>query len=120
MGFLSLLWRHRVTLIVSAVLAAIVGVFFGLTGSTTLTSSAQLLLPAADPVSATSGNSTNKPDNSLVGIQVSAYANTTLGDDVRRALGNDAAKLGSFSATRQRDPLFWKVSAEADIGPIAK
>ena len=55
MGFLSLLWRHRVTLVISAVLAAVVGLFFGLTGPIAFTSNGQLLLPATDPVAAQTG-----------------------------------------------------------------
>jgi hypothetical protein len=118
MGFLSLLWRHRVTLVVSAVMAAVVGLFFGLTGPIRFTSNGQLLLPASDPVQANGGAS--KPDNSLVGIQVKTYADNGLSDDVRRQLGADARQLDSFHATRQRDPLFYKISAEAQHGPVAK
>jgi hypothetical protein len=118
MGFLSLLWRHRVTLVISAVLAAVVGLFFGLTGPIAFTSNGQLLLPATDPVAASAN--AGKPDNSLVGIQVKAYADKSLSDDVRRGLGAEATLLSSFRATRQRDPLFYKLTAEADRGPVAK
>jgi hypothetical protein len=120
MGFLSLLWRHRVTLVVSAVLAAVVGVIFGLTGPITFTSNGQLLLPAVDPVTSQGSGAGTKPDNSLVGIQVKTYADHDLSDDVRRAIGKDAALLNSFSAKRQRDPIFYRLSADADRGPVAK
>jgi hypothetical protein len=120
MGFFSLLWRNRGILVVSAVLASVVGVFFGLTGPITFNSNGQLLLPATDPVAATNGGSSGRADNSLVGIQVKAYADKGLGDDVRRALGKDAPLLVGFSANRQRDPIFYKLTAEADRGPVAK
>jgi hypothetical protein len=120
MGFLSLLWRHRVTLVISAVLAAVVGLFFGLTGPITFTSNGQLLLPATDPVAAQGGGNAGKPDSSLVGIQVKTYADRELSDEVRKALGGDAALLNSFTARRQRDPIFYKLTADADRGPVAR
>ncbi|HZN14408.1 MAG TPA: hypothetical protein VFB78_09095 [Acidimicrobiales bacterium] len=101
-------------------MASVVGVYFGLTGPVTFNSNGQLLLPATDPVAATSGGNSGKADNSLVGIQVKAYADKDLSDDVRRTLGKDAALLVSFRATRQRDPIFYKLAAEADRGPVAK
>jgi hypothetical protein len=119
LGFLSLLWRQRAVIVVSAVFAAVIGVVFGLTGPITLTSNGQLLLPATDPVNA-QGPTATKPENSLVGIQLKTYAGTTLPDDVRRQLKGDAALLDSFSATRQRDPIFYRVSASAKKGRVAK
>jgi hypothetical protein len=104
------------TLVVSAVAAAVVGLFFGLTGPITFTSGGQLLLPAADPVAAQGG----KPASSLVGIQTKTYADRDLSDDVRKELGPDARLLNSVRATRQRDPIFYKISAEADKGPVAR
>jgi hypothetical protein len=108
-------------LVVSGVLAAVVGLYFGLTGPITFNSNGQLLLPATDPVAAQANGSAGKADNSLVGIQVKAYADKELEGDVRRAIGQDASSmLNSFTAIRQRDPIFYKLSADADRGPVAK
>ncbi|MBA3653831.1 MAG: hypothetical protein H0W70_06510 [Actinobacteria bacterium] len=120
MGFLSLLWRHRVTLVISAVLAAVVGLFFGLTGPITFTSTGQLLLPATDPVAAGGGGNAGKPDASLVGIQVKTYSDKDLSGEVRRALGQDAPLLNSIRAVRLRDPVFYRLTAEAKRGPVAR
>lgn len=103
----------------SAVCAAIIGVIFGFTGPITLTSTGQLLLPASDPVNS-QGAAATKPENSLVGNQLKQYASTTLGDDVKRALKGDAAQLDSFSATRSRDPIYYRISASAQKGRVAK
>lgn len=103
----------------SAVFAAVIGVIFGLTGPITLTSTGQLLLAASDPVNS-QGATATKPENSLVGNQLKTYAGSALGDDVRRALKSDAAMLDSFSATRQRDPIYYRVSASAKKGRVAK
>jgi hypothetical protein len=103
----------------SAVFAALVGVFFGLTGPVTLTSNGQLLLPASDPVNA-QGPTASKPESSLIGIQLKTYAGGDLKDDVRRQLKEDAALLDSFSAVRQRDPIFYRISASAKKGRVAK
>jgi hypothetical protein len=55
-----------------------------------------------------------------VGIKVKSYADKELEGDVRKALGANGALLDSFSATRQRDPIFYRINATAAKGPIAR
>lgn len=112
---LRALWDNRRTLLISALVAAVVAVPLSFLRPPVYTSSAQVLIPARDPVV---GND-SKAGTSVVAIKLDQYASNQFPDDVRERLGEDASRLRSVRAVRERNPIFYRLTSTAETPAFA-
>src|SRR4051812_22833540 len=117
MALLRILWSHRRVVLVSAVLAVVVAVPFGLLRPPSYTSTTQLVLPPRDPVARTTG----KGDTSVVLARLQYYSDNNLSPDVAKRLGNErAGALQSVTGTKGANSAFYTVTAAASNTPVAR
>jgi uncharacterized protein involved in exopolysaccharide biosynthesis len=88
---LTLLWKHRLVLLLSLIVSAAVATPFALRSQATYTSTAALFLPSADPVAGIVSTT------SALSAELQGYAAQELREDVRTDAGADAGKIVSLS-----------------------
>jgi len=114
-GILAIVKRRRFLLALVVVVSVLAALPFALSVPAQYQSSAQVLIPASDPVSM----GTN--DVSRVSLQLAAYATAGLPQDVSRSVGDRAASgLRSVTAVQLRDQDLWLVTALADSPATAQ
>lgn len=115
-ALLKELWAKRLTLLVCAIASALVAIPISLTQAPSFTSTSQILIPAKDPVA---GNE-SRAGTSVVALRLVQYASLDLPGVVRTKLGNDASKLSSLKAVRERNPIFFRLTSVARTPTLAK
>lgn len=79
------------------------------------TSTAQVLIPARDPVM---GND-SRAGTSVVALRIADYASRQITHDVRQALNEDASILISLRVSRERNPIFFRLTSTARSARLA-
>lgn len=114
MRVLTLLWKHRLVLLLSLIVSAAVATPFALRSQATYTSTAALFLPSADPVAGIVSST------SALSAELQGYAAQELREDVRTDAGADAGKIVSLSAeVDQNDDDIYTLTARAQTAAMA-
>ena len=114
LGILATVKKRRLILALVVVISVVVALPFALSVPPQYQSSAQVLIPASDPISM-SGNAVSR-----VYLELAAYANAGLSQDVRASLGDQAAGLRSIDAVPLRDQDTWLVTGLAASPAVAQ
>ncbi|CAN5583084.1 hypothetical protein BH18ACT16_BH18ACT16_02500 [soil metagenome] len=111
---LTLLWKHRLVLLLSLIVSAAVATPFALQSQATYTSTAALFLPSSDPVSGIVSST------SALSLELQGYAAQELREDVRSDAGTDAGKIVSVSAeVDQNENDIYRLTAQAQTAAMA-
>ena len=111
---LTLLWKHRLVLLLSLIVSAAVATPFALRSQATYTSTAALFLPSADPVAGIVSST------SALSLELEGYAAQELREDVRSDAGTDAGKIVSVSAeVDQNENDIYRLTAQAQTAAMA-
>lgn len=114
MRVLTLLWKHRLVLLLSLIVSAAVATPFALRSQATYTSTAALFLPSADPVAGIVSST------SALSLELEGYAAQELREDVRTEAGTDAGKIVSLSAeVDQNENDIYRLTAQAQTAAMA-
>lgn len=113
-GILATVKKRRLILFLVVVISVIAALPFALSVPPQYQSSAQVLIPASDPISM-GGNSVSR-----VSLELAAYASSDLEQDVRASLGDQAAGLHSMTAVPLRDQDTWLVTALGNSPSVAQ
>lgn len=114
MRFMTLVWKHRLVLLLSIVVSLAVVVPIASIAPVTYTSVGDFLIPTTDPLT---GDLT---DTSPLGLAIDDYARESLAEDVRVKLGTGSEQLISLAATREDDEdETYNLVAEADSPAVA-
>ena len=114
MRILTLLWKHRLVLLLSLIVSAVVATPFALRSQATYTSTAALFLPSADPVASIVSTT------SALSAELQGYAAQELREDVRPDAGADAGKIVSLSAeVDQNNDDIYTLTARAQTAAMA-
>jgi len=107
-NFLPLLWSHRRALVLSAVVALLVAVPFGLLTPASYTSTSTVLFPTTEPGAA------NGHGETVLSLRLQQYTDNDYATDVNKALGKQAGDVSSVSANQSKpDPIQYDVSVDA-------
>ena len=110
----TLLWKHRLVLLLSLIVSAAVATPFALRSQATYTSTAALFLPSADPVAGVVSST------SALSLELEGYAAQELREDVRTDAGSDAGKIVSVSAeVDQNENDIYRLTAQAQTAAMA-
>lgn len=110
----DLVRRRWWALLAAVVVSAGVALPLALSAPSEYVSQAEVLIPASDPVA------TKTTQVSAIAIQLGAYANKALGEQVRSTLGPQASAIHSVAAVQQRSEDVYLVTATASIGSVAE
>jgi len=111
---LTLLWKHRLVLLLSLIVSAAVATPFALRSQATYTSTAALFLPSADPVAGIVSST------SALSLELEGYAAQELREEVRSDAGTDAGKIVSLSAeVDQNENDIYQLTAQAQTSAMA-
>ncbi|MBA3754617.1 MAG: hypothetical protein H0X01_10895 [Nitrospira sp.] len=114
MRLMTLIWKHRLVLLLSIVVSLAVVIPVASIAPVTYTSSGEFLIPTTDPLT---GDLT---DTSPLGRSTDDYARESLADDVRVGLESNSDELISISATRDNDQdETYSLVAEASSASVA-
>ncbi|MGH8896656.1 MAG: Wzz/FepE/Etk N-terminal domain-containing protein [Egibacteraceae bacterium] len=114
---LRLLWKHPLQVVLSAILAAGIGIAFGFARPLSYSSSGQVMIPTSDVVAR---GSSVKPETSVLSIKLNQYIENQLQDDVNKKLETRAGELQSLLASKERNPLFYTLTATAKNAAVAQ
>jgi len=114
LGVWATVKKRRLLLILVVVISVVVSLPFALSAPPQYQSSAQILIPASDPISM-GGNAVSR-----VSLELASYASSGLEQDVKVSLGDQAAGLRDLHAVPLRDQDTWLVTALADSPALAQ
>lgn len=97
MRLMTLLWKHRMVLLLSIVVSLAVAIPIASLSPVTYTSTGVFLIPTTDPLTGA------LTDTSPLSLSIDDYARNGLADDVRDRLGADSDELIFVSALRDND-----------------
>ena len=114
LGILGTVRKRRLVLALVVVISVLAALPFALSVPPQYESSAQVLIPASDPISM-GGNGVSR-----VSLELAAYASSSLAQDVRGSLGDQAAGLRSITAVSLRDQDTWLVTGLGSSPTVAQ
>ena len=114
MRLMTLLWKHRLLLLLSIVVSLAAVIPIASIAPVTYTSTGVFLIPTTDPLT---GDLT---DTSPLSLSIDDYVRKALDEDVRNGLGSDSDELISISAIRENEQdETYSLVAEASASSVA-
>jgi hypothetical protein len=110
----SLVSRWRWVLLAAVIVPLVIGVAFAASAPADYVSQAQLLIPASDPVT------TKTTQTSAITIKLRSYAQSGLGESVRSALGSRASALDSVTGEQDRTEEVYTITAHSPDRTLAR
>ena len=112
LGRLVSKWRW--VLLAAVIVPVVIGMAFAVSAPPDYVSQAQLLIPASDPVT------TRTTQTSAITIKLRSYAQSGLGESVRSALGSRASELDSVTGEQDRSEEVYTITAHSPDRTVAQ